>query len=132
MMERRKGARAGAATPTRAVETGTPAKMATTSTTKYTPSAAGRQPFRVADLLLPGAENAIPRRDLMALTGCSDRELRLKIEAERRQGCPILSDNVHGYFLPGDKSERDRCVRSLRRRAGEIMETAASIEQAEV
>ena len=116
--------RAGAATPTRAVETGTPAKMATTSTTKYTPSAAGRQPFRVADLLLPGAENAIPRRDLMALTGCSDRE--------RRQGCPILSDNVHGYFLPGDKSERDRCVRSLRRRAGEIMETAASIEQAEV
>ena len=116
--------RAGAATPTRAVETGTPAKMATTSTTKYTPSAAGRQPFRVADLLLPGAENAIPRRDLMALTGCSDRELR--------QGCPILSDNVHGYFLPGDKSERDRCVRSLRRRAGEIMETAASIEQAEV
>lgn len=68
----------------------------------------------------------------MSLTGFSDRELRLMIEAERRQGVPILSDNVHGYFLPGDSAERDRCVKSLRRRAGEIMETAAAIEQAEV
>jgi hypothetical protein len=68
----------------------------------------------------------------MALTGLSDRELRLMIENERRQGIPILSDNAHGYFLPGDSAERDRCVRSLRRRAGEIMETAAAIEHAEV
>ena len=115
-----------------AVENGTTSQMAHVSTKDSTISAAGRQPFRVADLLLHGAENAIPRRDLMALTGMSDRELRLKIEVERRQGCPILSDNIHGYFLPGDKSERDRCVKSLRRRAGEIMETAAAIEQAEV
>ena len=67
----------------------------------------------------------------MALTGLSDRELRLMIEAERRKGTPILSDNIHGYFLPGDSAERDRCVRSLRRRAGEIMETAAAIEGGE-
>ena len=68
----------------------------------------------------------------MALTGLSDRELRLMIESEQRQGIPILSDNIHGYFLLGDSAERDRCIRSLRRRAGEIMETAAAIEHAEV
>lgn len=54
------------------------------------------------------------------------------IETERRQGIPILSDNVRGYFLPGNSAERDRCVRSLRRRAGEIEATAAAIEHAEV
>ena len=124
--------RPGTAIPGRAVENGTASQTPHASTKDSTISAAGRQPFRVADLLHPGAENAIPRRDLMSLTGFSDRELRLMIEAERRQGVPILSDNVHGYFLPGDSAERDRCVKSLRRRAGEIMETAAAIEQAEV
>lgn len=113
----------------RSVETGTPAKMATTSTDYDTISPASRQPFRISDLLHPGAENAIPRRDLMSLTGLSDRELRLKIEAERRQGTPILSDCIGGYFLPGDQSELDRCVRSLRRRAKEIGVTAAAIER---
>ena len=124
--------RAGAATPTRAVENGPVYETAHASTTEFTTPPAERQPLRIADFLHPGAENAVPRRDLMALTGFTDRELRLKIEAERRQGCPILSDNVHGYFLPGNSAERDRCIRSLRRRAVEIMETAAAIEQAEV
>ena len=122
---------ARATTLARAVENGTVYQTSHASTQEHTIPAAEKQSFRIADFLHPGAENAIPRRDLMALTGCSDRGLRLKIEAERRQGCPILSDNVHGYFLPGDKSERDRCVRSLLRRAGEIEATAAAIEQAE-
>lgn len=121
-----------AATLTGAVENGPISQTAHASTTEFTTPACNRQPFRIADFLHPGAENAISRRDLMALTGMSDRELRLMIQAERRQGCPILSDNVHGYFLPGDSAERDRCVRSLRRRAEEIMETAAAIEYAEV
>lgn len=131
-MSNARKARPGIAVPGRAVETGTPAKMATTSTEDFTTPAAERQSFRIADLLHPGAKNAISRRDLMALTGLSDRELRLMIETERRRGIPILSDNIHGYFLPGDSAERDRCVRSLRRRAGEIEATAAAIEQAEV
>ena len=116
----------------RAVENGSIRKMAQPSTQNDITPAAERQQFRIADFLHPGAENAVSRRDLIALTGMSDRELRLQIEAERRQGCPILSDNVHGYFLPGDQSERDRCVRSLRRRAREIERTAAAIEEAEV
>ena len=121
--------RAGAATPTRAVENGTVSQTSHASATDDTTSLPGGQIFRIADLLHPGAENGIFRRDLMSLTGMSDRELRLMIETERRRGCPILSDNVHGYFLPGDQSERDRCVRSLRSRAAEIMETAAAIER---
>ena len=130
-MKKTENTRPSAATPGRAVESGAVCKAATTSTNDSTISAAGRQ-FQIADLLRPGAENAVSRRDLMALTGLRDRELRLLIETERRQGCPILSDCVGGYFLPGSQAERDRCVRSLRRRAGEIMETAAAIEQAEV
>ena len=113
----------------RAMESGTNHHESPVSTKNHTTPAAEGQPFRIADLLHPGAENAISRRDLMALTGRSDRELRLKIEAERRHGIPILSDNIHGYFLPGSQAERERCVKSLRRRAGEIMETAAAIER---
>lgn len=131
-MSKKKKPPTSAATLTGAVENGRVCETVQPSTSEHTTSPAENQPFRIADLLHPGAENAISRRDLMALTGLSDRELRLMIESEQRQGIPILSDNIHGYFLPGDSAERDRCIRSLRRRAGEIMETAAAIEHAEV
>ena len=131
-MSEKKKAPTSAATLTGAVENGRVCKTVQSPTSEHTTSPAENQPFRIADLLHPGAGNAIPRRDLIALTGLSDRELRQMIAAERRKGTPILSDNIRGYFLPGDSAERDRCVRSLRRRAGEIMETAAAIEQAEV
>lgn len=132
MRKLREGAPASAATLTGAVENGTDRKTAHVSTHEFTTAGGAGQRFSVADLLLCGTENAISRRDLVALIGFTDRKLRRQHEAERRQGCPILSDNVHGYFLPGDQSERDRCVHSLRRRAGEIMETAVAIEEAEV
>lgn len=128
-MRETKKAPTSAATLTGAVENRRVCKAFQLSTSKHTISPAENQPFRIADLLHPGAENAVPRRDLMSLTGLSDRELRLKIEAERRQGTPILSDCIGGYFLPGDQSELDRCVRSLRRRAKEIEVTAAAIER---
>ncbi len=86
--------------------------------------------MKIADLLLPGAENAVPRRDLMALSGLSDRKLRRQIEAERRAGTPILSDNASVYFLPANEAERARCVMSLRSRAAEISTTADAIEKA--
>ena len=131
-MREKKKAPTSAATLTGAVGTEAASRQTTTSTNDSTISPTSRQPFRIADLLHPGAENAISRRDLMVITGLSDRELRLMIETERRQGVPILSDNIHGYFLPGNSAERDRCVRSLRRRAGEIEATAVASEQAEV
>lgn len=122
----------GTAIPGLAVETGTASKQATTSTKNHTTSPAERQTFRVADLLHHGAENAVPRRDLMALTGLSDRELRLLIEAERRQGVPILSNCIGGYYLPADDAERKRFVNSMLHRAMEIAAVAAAVEQAEV
>ena len=128
MMVRKEDARPAVGAAERAVENGTASQTAHASTHDSTTAAGGRQPFRIADLLRPGAENAVTRRQLMALTGMSDRELRRLIEAERRQGCPILSDNIHGYFLPGDSAEKARCVRSLRYRAREIQRTADAIE----
>ena len=132
MSLRKEKARPGTAIPGRAVENGTACETAHASTKNDTISAADSQTFRVSDLLLSGAENAVSRRDLMSMTGMSDRELRLMIESGRRQGIPILSDCIHGYFLPGDSSERDRCVKSMRHRAGEILRSAAAIEKAVV
>ena len=129
MMDTKK-ARPSVAAPGQAVENGRVCETVQPSTHDSTTPAAEGQTFHVADFLRPGAENAMFRRDLMAMTGLRDRELRLMIEAERRQGIPILSDNIHGYFLPETQAERDRCVRSLRRRAVEIMTTAAAIERA--
>ena len=131
-MSEKKKAPTSAATLKGAVENGRVCKTVQSPTSEHTTSPAENQPFRIADLLHPGAENAISRRDLMVMTGLSDRELRLMLETERRQGVPILSDNIHGYFLPGNSAERDRCVRSLRRRAKEIEATAAAIERSEV
>lgn len=113
-----------------AKETGATFRRATTSNNNDTTKAAQRQIGQISQLLLCGVENAISRRDLMALTRYSDRTLRLLIEAERRQGIPILSDNQHGYFLPENQDEINRCVQALRSRAAEIEATATAIERA--
>lgn len=103
-------------------------EQATTSKNYFTTNYDQRQTGEISQFLLCGAENAIPRRELMS--GYSDRGLRLQIEAKRRQGIPILSDNQHGYFMPGSEEERLHCIRSLRSRAAEIEATAAAIERA--
>lgn len=83
---------------------------------------------KISSILLEGQSNAIPRRELERITGLDGRAVRLLIERERRSGTPILSDCVHGYFLPGDDQERAACVRSLRHRARQIWATARAIE----
>ena len=88
-----KNAAHGAATPERQ-ETGT-YDGATTSNTQST-TALGT----ISRLLLHGQANALPRRELEALTGLDGRTVRLMIEQERRAGVPVLSDNARGYFLP--------------------------------
>lgn len=90
-------------------------------------SASSRQ-IQVSDFLLHGQENAVPRRHLRQLTGFSDRELRRRIQEARLAGCPILSDNQSGYYLPADDLERTRFVRSMRSRAREIEAVAAAEE----
>lgn len=86
--------------------------------------------MRIADLLSHGQENAVPLRQLIAITGEDGRTIRGKIAAERLAGVPILSDNSTGYFLSGDKGERERFVRSMRHRAREIERAAEAIEKA--
>ena len=93
----------------------------------YTTTQSGGQ-GTIFRLLMEGAGNGLHLQDLVRLTGEDQRTVRKLIQEERLQGIPILSDNVHGYFLPGSDYEREICVKSLRGRAREILETAAAIE----
>lgn len=83
----------------------------------------------ISRYLLEGSENGLHLRDLVKITGWSEREIRQQIHLERRQHIPILSDNKNGYFLPGSPQERAYCVRSMRHRAGEILAAAKAIEE---
>lgn len=86
--------------------------------------------IKIADLLSHGAENGITLRHLEKMTGQDGRTIRRQIEAERRAGALIISDNQHGYFLTDDPAEAQRFTRSMRRRASEITRTARAIEEA--
>ena len=121
-MSREKRTRPDAATSRRARQE--KQRTSSNSRNKHITQAPGGQ-WGIADLLLPGRENAIPRREL------DGRTVRLMIERERREGSPILADNATGYYLPATEHERATCVRSMRHRAGEIMKSAQAIEQAE-
>lgn len=114
-----------------AAETGTACETASNSIFHDTTAAEVRQ-IRIADFLLRGAENAIPRRHLRQLVCLPDRELRRRIQEERLSGAPILSDNASGYFLPSDEEEKQRFIRSMRGRAQEIEAVAAAVEGAEI
>lgn len=83
----------------------------------------------ISKYLLEGSQNGLHLRDLARITGDDERIIRKLIAQERKQGVPILSDNINGYFLPGSDEERRRCVRSLRHRAMEILKAALAIEE---
>ncbi len=83
---------------------------------------------KIASLLLVGKENGLHLRDLVRLTGWTEREVRQQIHRERRRHIPILSDCKNGYFLPGSPQERQHCVRSMYHRASEILAAARAIE----
>lgn len=82
---------------------------------------------KIAALLSRGQENAVPLAHLEALTGLDGRRVREQIERERRSGVPILSQD--GYYLPADDRETERFVKSMRRRANEILKTAKAVER---
>ena len=56
---------------------------------------------------MTGAENAIPTRTLVKLTGLSVRDLRAQVAREREAGALILAKGDGGYFLP-DEGEKGR------------------------
>lgn len=118
-MSREKRTRPDAATSRRAGQE--KQRTSSNSRNKHITQAPGGQ-WGIADLLLPGRENAIPRREL------DGRTVRLMIERERREGRPILADNAAGYYLPATEHKRAARVYSMRHRAVEILETAKAIE----
>ena len=82
----------------------------------------------IAFLLLQGQSNALTCKDLQRITGLEERSITRAINRERKEGAPILSDTVHGFWLAADAAELSRCINSLRRRAREIYKTAEAIE----
>lgn len=116
---------AGAATPTRAAGNGLP----TMYPEKDYTTKPGRFLF-IFDLLHPGAENGTTLKELVNLTGLADREVRRRIQSERKMGLLILSDNQNGYFLPETPDDIQRFARSMSRRAAEIAGIARAAEAA--
>lgn len=84
----------------------------------------------VFNLLHVGAENALTLRELVQLTGEDERSIRRRIQAERKAGKLILSDNQNGYFLPENPADVQRFARSMSRRAAEIAGIARAAEAA--
>lgn len=101
-----------------------------TASTKYdtTPLQPG-QAVHIADFLSHGPEHGLKISDLERLTGWTSREIRRRIERERRTGTPILSNNRDGYYLPADPAEAEAFVRSMLRRSREIAKTARKVAE---
>lgn len=89
-----------------------------------TSNTCGQDDWSISMLLLEGAENAIPSKELARMAGlCSVRQLQEEIAQERDAGAVILSTcrNGGGYYLPtsGDagRHEIEEYVRTLKSRA---------------
>ena len=86
--------------------------------------------LQIFELLHVGTENALTLRELVQLTGEDERSIRRRIQAERKAGKLILSDNQNGYFLPENPADVQRFARSMSRRAAEIARIARAAEAA--
>lgn len=86
--------------------------------------------YLVSDLLHEGSENGMTLTELVQLTGEDERSIRRRIQTERKAGKLILSDCLHGYFLPENSSDVQRFARSMSRRAAEIASIARTAEVA--
>lgn len=65
--------------------------------------------MNIIDYIGTGKESAITRASLRALTGLSDRKVRLLIAQARKDGCMIANaQNGGGYFIPSDLDEIER------------------------
>lgn len=85
----------------------------------------------ILDLIPVGAENAVSRRDLCAITGLEDRALRQLVHRERKAGHQILTNmESGGYYRPKHSQDTVRFIRSMRRRATETLAVADAVERA--
>lgn len=88
----------------------------------------GGKTLHISDSLRTGAENGTTLQELVKITGQDERIVRRRIQAERKAGKLILSDCLHGYFLPENPSDVQRFARSMSRRAAEIASIARAAE----
>lgn len=109
-----------------AIETGTDWTPIPVS---YHNTAKAHGQIKISDFLGAGREAAVNMTHLANITGKDRRTIRLIIEAERRQGVPILSDNQSGYYMPADEDDIARFVQSMKHRANEILHTASAVEK---
>lgn len=84
--------------------------------------------MNIADYLSTGRANAKKKRELMSLTGLTEKQVRDKIQQERKSGVPILSTTLDGYFLPENEHDTKIFIRSMRHRANEIVLAANGVE----
>ncbi len=80
-------------------------------------------------MLKRGKLNGISGARLAETMQISKRAVSAEIEAARRAGYLICSDN-HGYYLPGTKEELERTYKIMRRRALSILFTMKTTRQA--
>lgn len=126
-MSAREKAPAGGGTPT-GTEQEKRQGVAAISCNHLTTTTADRQPGLIEMLLSHGAENGLTLKDLERITDWPGRIIRKAIEAERRAGALIISDNKSGYFLTDDPAEAQRFARSMLHRSREIAKTARAVE----
>lgn len=86
--------------------------------------------FLISDLLHRGAENGLTLNELVQLTGQDERQIRRRIQNERKAGRLILSDCKNGYFLPSCETDIRRFIRSMSRRSREIADISRAAEDA--
>lgn len=126
-MSKRKSAAPVLAHRERQTETETYGR-ASTSIYQNTTQRTGRQPGKIERLLSHGAENAVPLKHLVKLTGQPARQVRLMIQTERLRGVPILADNQNGYYLPEAQEDVEMFYRSMLHRAAEITRVATAVK----
>lgn len=80
-----------------------------------------------SELLGRGPAGAVHLSDLAGLLHTDRRSVRLLIQRERLAGCPVLSDNEHGYYLAEDSGQVRAFCDSMRRRARSIQAIADAV-----
>ena len=111
-------------------ETGPTFQSRPHSYSQFTTSPPLGQAVHIADFLSTGVAYAVTLRDLVALTGRNERDVRKQIEIERRHGTPILSNSKDGYWLGENQDEIARFVRGMKHRARQIQLTADAVGKA--
>lgn len=75
----------------------------------------------VREYLKEGRENAITRRELIMLTGLTDREIREEIRHISMEEVPVINlGDGEGYFIPEDASDILKYIGQETSRAREI------------